>query len=86
MITLDTPTRKITCADGFSFWACARWHDGCKRIGDTLTHLELQPCMAHPFGERFNRYRSPGPNGPRWAYVPVEVVEAEIQAHGGLAK
>ncbi len=81
----------IVCKDGFSMSVQASEHHYCSpRVnypGVPYERVEVGYPSAHPGDEMIEYQESPGRNDPTddvYPYVPVEIVERVIEAHGGI--
>ncbi len=82
---------RITCGDGFTISVQARSGSYCHRDNDgTLTKVECGFPSATPktkelreFAECFGDHDY---TETVYGYVPVEVVQAELDAHGGVVE
>ena len=78
------PVKPIVCADGFTVSAQASDRHYCHpraSLAWSYTHVELGRVSLTDLPNGFKRYS----DGSIFAYVPVEMLNKLIDAHGGLA-
>jgi hypothetical protein len=85
--TIQNGVGRIICADGYKFTIFADAFAACTPVSNTgpWTHFEVRPFGMLDLSKRFDPWKvGLRYEGTRWCYVPAEVIEAEIEAHGGL--
>ena len=81
--------KRITCADGFSM--SVQVHEGAycsprNGVGPMWSQAEIGFPSERPSEAIMTYAEEPDrPTDTVYAYVPLELIDAEIQAHGGFA-
>ena len=77
---------RVMCADGYSVSVQAGWgiYSTPREDADSYTHVELGYPSAQD-AELIPYAQNPGaPLDTVYAYVPVEIVDAVLEKHGGI--
>lgn len=79
--------KRIVCKDGFSISVQASESSYCNPRGDEgpYTHVECGFPSSEPKGELLEFAEDPDePTQTVYPYVPVSIVMAELELHGGI--
>jgi hypothetical protein len=79
--------KRIVCKDGFSISVQANEFSYCNPRGDEgpYTHVECGFPSSEPKGELLEFAEDPDkPTQTVYPYVPVSIVMAELELHGGI--
>jgi hypothetical protein len=76
----------VKCADGF--WVSIQGHEGAysdprETLRNIYEYDEMEIKVSELLPERFNQYRDG--DSSIYGYVPVEMIEALLVEHGGIA-
>jgi hypothetical protein len=85
---MKTTTAKITCKDGFQISVQASQHHYCEPREDDGPYTQVE-CgyPTGPVSEALQEYsEEPDTLNTIFAFVPIEIIEAELALHGGIAK
>lgn len=88
--TMELPTRRIVCRDGFSISVQANNFTYCKpRIDCGWPYSEVELGFPSEEDELINEYAEEGPDTEDYTktvygFVPINIVNELIEKHGGI--